>query len=83
MARLSGAYLNKKWGVNARHALYHRDGKWFEVLKRFPGALFDPGGYVLFESERQYKTCPQLRITKKTNVRGAIVDIPSYVRVAR
>ena len=52
MSRLSGKYLNRKWKVGARHPLYREDGKWYHHLKRFPGALFDFNGYIVFRDER-------------------------------
>ena len=77
---LDGKQLNEEWDVGARHALFSRDGSWYENLERFPGALFDLNGYVLFKTEQEYRKCPQLRIGKKTNVRGGIASIPGYVR---
>lgn len=75
---LTGRGLNRKWNVNARHALYHKDGTWYEVLKHFPGALFDPDGYVFFKTEEEYKRSPHLRVALKTNVRNSIKSIPGY-----
>jgi hypothetical protein len=49
----SGRALNQEWSVGAQHALYHRKGIWFHLLERFPGALFDENGYVLFETKEQ------------------------------
>src|SRR5687768_16085757 len=46
--RLTGDLLARRWKVSVRHALYHRDGTWYNNLRRFPGALFDPHGYVVF-----------------------------------
>src|SRR5438552_8998426 len=45
---LNGKQLNDEWKVNARHALFSRTGGWYENLASFPGALFDPHGYILF-----------------------------------
>lgn len=81
MSRVTGALLNDQWHVGALHALYHHGGCWYQVLKRFPGALFDPRGYVLFESRAHFESCSFLTIRKKTHVRGSIADIPEYVRV--
>ena len=77
---LDGKQLNDKWKVGARHALFSRDGAWYENLERFPGALFDPQGYVLFKTEQEYRNNPYIRVGKKTNVRGGISSIPGYVR---
>ncbi|MEX2478667.1 MAG: hypothetical protein WD357_09540 [Gracilimonas sp.] len=80
--RFSGRTLNKKWNVHAKHALYHKDGTWFNNLERFPGALFDPFGYIIFETEEKYSNSPYLNIGKETNVPNGISTIPGYVRMA-
>ena len=77
---LDGKRLNEEWEVGARHALFSRDGNWYENLEYFPGALFDPNGYVLFRTEEEYRKCPNVSIGKKTNVRGGISSIPGYVQ---
>ncbi len=77
---LSGKQLNKKWGVGARHALFNKDGAFYENLKEFPGALFDTKGYLLFRTEEEYRQNPHLKITKKTNVNYDIASIPGYVK---
>ena len=77
---LNGKQLNDEWKVGARHALYSRDGNWFENLEQFPGALFDPHGYILFKTEREYRNTPDVQVGKKTNVRGGISSLSGYVR---
>jgi hypothetical protein len=77
--RVTGRLLNKKWGVQAEHALYHREGTFYENLSRFPGALFDSSGYVVFESEAEYRASTHLRVGEKLNVPGGISSIPGYV----
>ena len=79
--RLSAKILVERCGVPVKHALYHRDGMFFENLKIFPGALFDPNGYVLFHAEGEYSSSPYLRIGLKCNVRGGIASIPGYRRM--
>ena len=82
----TGENLNKEWGVNANHALYHRDGHFYECLTRFPGALFDQKGYLKFETEEDFRNCPYLDIHEKVNVSQdvrTISCIPGYVRVLR
>ncbi|TAL17308.1 hypothetical protein EPN96_05635 [bacterium] len=74
----SGASLNKKWKVGAKHALYHKEGKWFMPLELFPGAYFDQFGYVLFQKKEDYLNCKQLSIRERVNVRGGISGLPSY-----
>ena len=78
---MTGRLLNERWKVEALHALYHRDGTFYENLARFPGALFDPHGYVLFRTEAEYRKSSHLQICAKLNVHGGIASIPGYVRV--
>jgi hypothetical protein len=79
MDKVDGKTLNELWKVGARHSLYHKDGCWYNNLTDFPGALFDPNGYILFNSEADYLKCPYLKITQETNVPGGISTIPGYV----
>jgi len=80
-ANTTGRALNKKWGVNAQHALYREDGTWYHVLERFPGALFDAHGYIMFDTEEDYKNCPGISIGKELSVAAGIANLPGYVRV--
>jgi hypothetical protein len=77
----SGRNLNRKWNVGAAHALYHQDGTFFMPLEQFPGAYFDPNGYVLFRSEDEFRNSPYLSIGQRVNVRNGIKNIPSYRRM--
>jgi hypothetical protein len=76
-----GRVRNEEWGINAAQAFYHCDGTWFNRLKRFPGALCDPGGYVRFETEAEYLNCPYLDVNVQTNAHQGIDQIPHYVRM--
>lgn len=81
---LSGRRLNRLWRVGVKHALYDREGTWWEILKRFPGALFDPWGYVLYETEEGYRNLKYLNIGSKTNLSyraDHISEIPDYRRM--
>lgn len=77
----SGKALNEKWRIGAAHALYHKDGTWFNILERFPGALCDPNGYILFATKEDYEKSPHLKLGQRTNVPGGISKLPFYVRV--
>jgi hypothetical protein len=50
-------------------------------LERFPGAYFDPNGYVLFRAYEEYAYSPYLTIGIRVSVRGGIESMPNYVRV--
>ncbi len=76
-----GAYLNEHWNIGASHSLYREDGRWYHYLTRFPGALCDANGYVIFGSEAEYRACSAIRFGEEVNVDGGISGLPGYVRV--
>jgi len=81
MTGITGRTRNKEWGVNAQHALYRETGTWYHLPTRFPAALFDAHGYILFETEQDYKTCPGLHIGRELTVRQGIANLRGYCRV--
>jgi hypothetical protein len=76
----SGENLKRQWGIPAIQVRDHKDGKWFMPLERFPGALCDPNGYVVFQSEREYTSSSYLEIGQRVNVPGGVSKVPGYVR---
>jgi 5-methylcytosine-specific restriction protein A len=84
MGERIGRRLNEDWQVNAKHALYREDGRWYNHLNKFPGAYFDANGYVVFPTEHAYRTCPYLALGKRVNVSHpqGISAFRGYVRVA-
>jgi hypothetical protein len=76
----SGRRLNEQWGIGAEQALFHKDGTFYEEPSRFPCALIDRQGWVLFDSELEYRATPGLNHGKKLNVPAGIAALPSYVR---
>ena len=81
MANLSGRKLNNKWNIGASHALYRAKGNWYHHLTRFPGALCNSNGYVLFQTKEQYRNCPDLQIGNTVHVPRGIASLPSYVKM--
>lgn len=79
--RNSARKLQREWGVPIRHGLYHHDGAWYHHLTRFPAALFDPNGYVVFETKEEYLRHPQLAHGAHLHVEGGISSIAGYVRM--
>jgi hypothetical protein len=77
--RVTGKVLSERYKVAAKHALYREDGKWFHKLKRFPGALFDANGYVIFNTEEEFDKCSYLQIAHDVHAPRGISSIPSYV----
>jgi 5-methylcytosine-specific restriction enzyme A len=82
MARRMGQARNDEWNVNALHALYRENGTWYHLLERFPGALFDANGYILFDREEDYKNCSGVHLGKETTVPKGIASLRGYRRVA-
>lgn len=77
---MTGNYLNRILSLNAKHALYREDGKWYHNLTSFPGVLFDKSGYVIFESSIDYKSNPKLQIKKDLHIIGGIERLEQYRR---
>ena len=76
-------HLNEAWGVGAAQVRYSDDGHWYATLGRFPAALFDAHGYILFETEEEYRSSPHLHIGKQISVpKPGISAIPGYIRAA-
>lgn len=75
---MTGNYLNKILSINAKHALYRKDGYWYHNLKKFPGVLFDQNGYLFFIDRDSYINNPKLQIKKDLNVVGGIESLPGY-----
>lgn len=55
MTRVTGKYLASKYRIETQQALYRESGDWFHILERFPAALFDSKGYVLFKTREEYE----------------------------
>jgi 5-methylcytosine-specific restriction enzyme A len=70
--------------VGAEHALYRKNGTWFHLLERFPGALFDADGFIPFESYEDFKKFrqrPGVTGHGEIAVQGGISSHPDYIRV--
>ena len=80
--RVNAKYLNSLWEVGAKKFYYHKDGRWYHCLSKFPGALFDSYGYILFKTREAYERCPQLNRGVELNVSGGISSIKGYVKMS-
>ncbi len=81
---IKGDRLNQKYKVGAVQARYREDGNWYHPLDKFPGALFDANGYVLFESAAEYAACNDVKKGPDPNhihVEGGIASLPSYIKL--
>jgi hypothetical protein len=77
-ARITGEALNLKFKLGAKHALYHKDGTFYEQLRDFPGILCDDGGYVMYASQAQFERDSQLNIGQKVNIYRGLAHHPQY-----
>jgi 5-methylcytosine-specific restriction protein A len=80
--RTTAKSLAKDWGLQLAHAAYHWKGEWFHHLTSFPGALFDPQGYVEFPTAGDYRSSPHLRLNQHCHCPGGISQMPGYIRIA-
>jgi hypothetical protein len=76
--RVTGEALNGTYSLGARHALYHKDGTFFERLTSFPGVLCDARGYVSYETRDQFEHDPRLEIRQKVNIPRGLSSHPRY-----
>ena len=76
----SGNNLKRQWGIPAVQVRYHKDGTWLMPLERFPGALCDPNGYIVFQTEQEYQSSRYLETGQRVNVPGGVSRVPGYVR---
>jgi hypothetical protein len=85
-----GKRLNNVYRIGAAHALFREDGTFYMQLERFPGVLFDKSGFVLFNTEAEFKIAVKaghIRLSgpaeadqkMRLNVPAGIASIPSYV----
>lgn len=78
---INAKQLCTKYGLDAEHCLYRADGKWYHVLKQFPGILFDRNGFVRFSNHEEFSTCAALKVYAETDqvvVPEGISKIPGY-----
>jgi hypothetical protein len=76
----SGAALIRRWHLPVAQARFHAGGTFFMPLDRFPGALCDPAGYVIFHTRSDFERCGDLTIGSRVNVRrGSLPGLPGYV----
>jgi len=74
-----GSDLNKLLKLEAKHALYREDGKWYHNLKEFPGVLFDRNGYLMYQNEEMYINDPDLQRKKDLHIKNGIANLRGYI----
>jgi len=79
---ITGDRLKQRWKLPVLQARFHRDGTWYEVPDRFPAALCDCDGYIIFETEDEFRSRPGIKVGKQVNVDGGISSLAGYLRAA-
>lgn len=78
--QITGQLLSEKWQVNVEQAFYHEKGRIYSTLTTFPGAFFDPNGYILFITEQEFSQNTHLQIGEKVKIPDGIARIPGYIQ---
>jgi len=77
----SGVKLKKEWRIPVIQARYHKDGTFFMPVDKFPAALCDPNGYVIFKTKEEYEKSSDLDIGVRINVKSGICKIHGYIQM--
>ena len=82
----SGERLQREWKIPAVQTRYHWKGDFFMPLDKFPGALADRNGYVVFQDSNAYFNDSHLdhrgsSINPRLGVPGGISTLRGYVRM--
>lgn len=71
--------LIERYGLDVAQGFYHRDGKFYMPLDRFPSVLCDPRGYVRYDKEEQYLADGHIRRgDTRLNVPRGLENHPRY-----
>ena len=74
--------LSREYCVDVEQSLYSVTGSWYGHPKKFPAALWDAHGYIVFRTEEDYWASPYLNRGTQLGVpNGGISCIPGYKRV--
>ncbi len=82
----SGKRLQREWKIPAKQTRYRKTGDFYMPLKKFPGALADANGYVLFRNEQELENCREVEVrgrgsrNERLGIKGGISKLSAYVR---
>ena len=76
---MTGKVLIKILDIEAKQALYREDGKWYHNLTKFPGVLFDKGGYVIFSNKKEYHANSNLQIKQDLHIKNGLSSLVEYI----
>lgn len=69
--------------TGAVHVLYRKDGTWYHHLDKFPGALFDINGFLVFQTREEYEKNQYLQHGKELSIPRGISSIPRYTKFTK
>jgi len=80
----SGEHVRRQHRIPVAQVRYHWEGSFFMPLEKFPGALADRSGYVIFATTEEYLRSRFLDHrgslkNPRLGVRGGISHMPTYV----
>jgi len=77
----TGKELIWQWSLPVIQARFHREGRWYEHLTKFPAAYCDRYGYVVFMTKDEVQKSPSIHAGKQVEVRGGLSSVAGYVKV--
>jgi hypothetical protein len=72
--------LQYKWGLDIEHGLYRKDGTFYNFPKKFPCAFFDEDGYVLYDTEKDFKAEMEKFFYEREKDKSLIIGFHGTVR---
>ena len=76
-----GNGLSREYGIDAAQSRYSETGTWYGKPSRFPLALWDLHGYIVFRTEEDFLRSPYVRLGRQLGVPNGISSIPGYKQV--
>jgi hypothetical protein len=81
-----GDKLQREWNIPALQTRFRKTGDFYMPLERWPGALADQTGYIIFPNEKEMLSTPSVRFygegtnNPRIGVTGGISKLNGYVR---
>ena len=79
MSRTNTAVFVARWNIKCSSARFSEWGNWYAAVNRFPAALIDTNGYIVFESLEKLNSTQGVKFTKQINVPAGISSLSGYI----
>jgi hypothetical protein len=70
--------LVAQWGIQCASARFSEWGNWYAAVSKFPVALLDSHGYILFQTNEALRSSDGVRVTKQINIPDGISSLHGY-----